>query len=320
VKKNRFVESQTTSHLLMIRPVHFKYNVQTAVNNAFMTKEPDQGAVQNRALEEFDGFVKKLQNAGVEVMVVNDTPEPNTPDSIFPNNWVSFHADGTLFLYPMYAPNRRLERKQSVLDMLAEKFEIKQQISFINREEKNQFLESTGSLVLDRENRIAYACISPRTDPDLLKDWCEVSHFKPVVFDAVDQHGMAIYHTNVLMAVADNYVVICLDAVSKTDEKEQLMASFEKTGKRVFQISFDQMNHFAGNMLQVENKSGEKILVMSQQAWQSLTTEQQEELQSYNEVLYSDIETIETNGGGSARCMLAAVHLPLKSVHQKGHL
>ncbi len=309
------MESQTTSHLLMIRPVHFKYNVQTAVNNAFMTKEPDQNAVQDRALDEFDGFVKKLMDAGVDVMVVNDTPEPNTPDSIFPNNWLSFHQDGTLFLYPMYAPNRRLERKQSVLDMLAQKFEIRQQISFIDREENNQFLESTGSLVLDRQNRMAYACLSPRTDKALLEDWCKAAGYASVAFDAVDQDGMAIYHTNVLMAVADNYVVICLDAVSNPSERDHLLATFERTGKKVFRISFNQMNHFAGNMLQVENKAGEKILVMSEQAWNSLTAEQQEELKSYNQVLYSDIQTIETNGGGSARCMLAAVHLPLKETH-----
>lgn len=277
-----------------------------------MTKEPDQESVQDRALDEFDAFAKKLKDAGVDVLVVNDTPEPNTPDSIFPNNWLSFHEDGTLFLYPMYAPNRRLERKQSVLDMLAQKFEIRQQISFIDREAKNQFLESTGSLVLDRQNRMAYACLSPRTDQELLEDWCKTAGYTPVAFQAVDQEGMAIYHTNVLMAVADTYVVICLDAVANPEEKKHLLDTFEKTGKKVFEINFDQMNHFAGNMLQVENKAGDKILVMSTQAWDSLTPQQQQELEGYNQVLHSDIQTIETNGGGSARCMLAAIHLPVK--------
>ena len=302
-------ESQTTNHLLMIRPVRFGYNAQTAVNNAFQVQDANQEMVQQKATEEFDAFVSRLQEAGVDVTVVQDSADPHTPDSIFPNNWVSFHADGMVILYPMYAPNRRLERKPGVLEAIAQKFIISQQVDFSGSETNDIFLEGTGSMVLDRENKISYACISPRTDAGLLQEWCKKTGYHAVFFDAVDEKGTAIYHTNVLMAVADKYVVICLDAIPSKKERDMVVETITNSGKQIVPISFDQMNHFAGNMLQVENATGEKILVMSSQAWQWLTGEQQALLSSFNKIVHSSLNTIESNGGGSARCMMAEVHL-----------
>jgi hypothetical protein len=302
-------ESQTTNHLLMIRPVRFGYNAQTAVNNAFQVQDANQEMVQQKATEEFDAFVSRLQEAGVDVTVVQDSADPHTPDSIFPNNWVSFHADGMVILYPMYAPNRRLERKPAILEAIAQKFIISKQVDFSGSETNDIFLEGTGSMVLDRENKISYACISPRTDAGLLLEWCKKTGYQAVSFDAVDEKGTAIYHTNVLMAVADKYVVICLDAIPSKKERDMVVETITNSGKQIVPISFDQMNHFAGNMLQVENATGEKILVMSSQAWQWLTGEQQALLSSFNKIVHSSLNTIESNGGGSARCMMAEVHL-----------
>ena len=301
---------QTTSHILMIRPVNFGYNAETAVNNAFQVAGMDTEA-QKKALREFDDFVSVLRSNGVDVTVVQDTPEPHTPDSIFPNNWISFHNDGTVIFYPMYAANRRLERKQHVIDTVRSLFEIKSQIDLSSYESKNIFLEGTGSIVLDRDNKIAYACLSPRTDKKVLEDFCKQTGFKPVSFRAVDSKGREIYHTNVMMCVADRYVVICLESIDDKTERENVTTAITGSGKEIIEISFDQMNHFAGNMLQVENVSGQKLLVMSSQAFRSLTKQQVDKLSSYNNIIHSPLVTIETNGGGSARCMMAEVHLPL---------
>jgi len=303
--------TQTTSHLLMIRPVNFGFNTETAVNNAFQVAGNDADA-QKKAMHEFDDFVALLQQNGVDVTVVNDTPEPYTPDSIFPNNWISFHDDGTVVLYPMYAPNRRLERKQGVLDAIDGKFKVTKRIDFTNNEKDSAFLEGTGSMVLDRQNKIAYACLSPRTDYFTLTEFCEELGYTAVSFDAIDQNGRAIYHTNVMMCVADRYVVICLDAIAAQHEKDEVTEVIRKSGKEIIVISFDQMHHFAGNMLQVNNKQGEKLLVMSSQAYAALTKEQTEKLSHYNTIIHSPLNTIEINGGGSARCMMAEVHLPVK--------
>jgi len=301
---------QTTSHILMIRPVNFGYNAETAVNNAFQVAGMDAEA-QKKALREFDDFVSVLRSNGVDVTVVQDTPEPHTPDSIFPNNWISFHNDGTVIFYPMYAANRRLERKQHVIDTVRSLFEIKSQIDLSSYESKNIFLEGTGSMVLDRDNKIAYACLSPRTDKKVLEDFCKQTGFKPVSFRAVDSKGREIYHTNVMMCVADRYVVICLESIDDKTERENVTTAITGSGKEIIEINFDQMNHFAGNMLQVENVSGQKLLVMSSQAFRSLTKQQVDKLSSYNNIIHSPLVTIETNGGGSARCMMAEVHLPL---------
>ena len=300
---------QTTSHILMIRPVRFGYNAQTAVNNAFQVKG-EQEQVQTNAVKEFDAFVEKLRNNGIDVTVVEDTEEPHTPDSIFPNNWISFHEDGTVFLYPMFAENRRLERKENVINAVSEKFHTSNTIDLSDYEAKNVFLEGTGSMVLDRDNIIAYACLSPRTDKNLLELFCKEAGYKPVSFIAIDANGKQIYHTNVMMCVADKYVVICLASITDEQEKKLVIDSITASGKTIINISFDQMNHFAGNMLQVNNRNGDRFLIMSSQAYASLTNEQIDLLSSFNPIIHSSLETIESNGGGSARCMMAEIHLP----------
>ena len=289
----------------MIRPVQFTYNAQTAVNNAFQQKGQEDHA-QEKALEEFDGFVSLLRKHGVTVTVIDDTPIPHTPDSIFPNNWISFH-NGTICLYPMYAVNRRLERKPSVLEAIQQWYPFRTTIDLSGSEKEHLFLEGTGSMVLDREHKKAYACLSPRTDERILQRFCEALDYEPVSFHATDITGHEIYHTNVMMCVADQYAVICTDTITDTAEKDRVLQSLTRSGKNIVSISIEQMNHFAGNMLQVHNNSGEKLLILSTQAWQSLTPLQKRQLESYNIVVHADLTTIETNGGGSARCMLAEV-------------
>jgi len=296
----------------MIRPVKFAYNAQTAVNNSFQSASADEVLVQQKALEEFDAFVAKLQANGIDVTVVQDTAEPHTPDSIFPNNWISFHEGGSIFLYPMFAVNRRLERKQQVLDVISKKFIINSTTDLTSSENNHIFLEGTGSMVLDRENKIAYACLSPRTDKKLLDEFCKQLNYTAVSFTANDAAGDAIYHTNVMMCVADKYVVICLESITNALERNAVIKTIENSGKEIIDISLLQMNRFAGNMLQVMNKQGQHFLVMSTQAFESLIPEQVATLEAYNPIIHSNITTIETNGGGSARCMMAEVFLPLR--------
>ncbi len=296
----------------MIRPVRFAYNEQTAVNNAFQQAGAGQDA-QGKALQEFDDFVALLRAHEIDITVVQDTPEPHTPDSIFPNNWISFHHDGTIMLYPMFAPNRRLERKETVLNAIASRFEISYSKDLSGFEADNLFLEGTGSMVLDRINRTAYACLSPRTDKEVLDAFCKELGYTAVIFHATDHNDKAIYHTNVLMCIADRYAVICLDSIRDKEERDHVSKNLADSGREIIPISLEQMNHFAGNMLQVENREGKKFLVMSSQAYRSLTAPQQETLLSYNEILHSPLDNIEKNGGGSARCMMAEIHLPVRS-------
>jgi hypothetical protein len=302
---------QTTSNLLMIQPVNFEFNAQTAVNNSFQVADGGDNA-QERAVDEFANLVGVLREHGLDVTVVEDTPYPHTPDSIFPNNWISFHDEGSICLYPMYADNRRNERKQSVLQVIHERFEVKKTIDFSYYEKSDLFLEGTGSMVLDRDQKIAYACLSPRTSRKVLQVFCDQMGYQPVMFHAEDNQGLAIYHTNVMMCVADHYIVICLESLSNKEEKEELVGVIRKSEKEIIEISIDQMNHFAGNMLQVENKKKEKLLVMSTQAFESLNPKQIKKLKTYNPIIHAELESIETNGGGSARCMIAEVHLPEK--------
>jgi len=294
----------------MIRPVQFSFNAQTAVNNAFQSTQ-DHNA-QDLALKEFDDFVNLLREKGIDVTVVNDTREPHTPDSIFPNNWISFHDDGRIVLYPMYAENRRLERKPHVIETMAKRFAIKQQVDLSAYENNNIFLEGTGSMVLDREHKIAYACLSQRTDAKVLNEFCAELGYTPQVFTATDANGFAIYHTNVMMCVADRYVIICLDSIKDSAERLAVVDRITKTKKEIIAITLDQMNHFAGNMLQVNNARDAVFLVMSSQAYKSLTTEQLKAIERYNPILHSSLDTIERNGGGSARCMMAEVFLPAR--------
>ena len=308
------MQAQATSSILMIRPVRFGFNAQTAASNAFQdATATKQGDAQTEALYEFDTMVQRLRAAGVEVTVVDDSSEPHTPDSIFPNNWVSFHHSGKIILYPMQAKNRRLERRMDIIEDLQKTFHVEEIIDLTHFENQEQYLEGTGSLVLDRENRIAYACLSSRTQPPVLAAWKNLmSGYEVVDFEAVDGSGLAIYHTNVVMCVGDTFAVICLEAIPDFDQRLYVKNKLQETGKEIIEISFEQLNHFAGNMLLVKKVSGAKLLVMSTQAHQSLTDQQRRTLGTYAEILHVDLHVIEANGGGSARCMMAEIHLPKK--------
>ncbi len=304
---------QSTNNLLMIRPVSFGFNEQTAGSNAFQNRDDDNNAVQAKALQEFDGFVRTLRENGINVTVIDDTKEPHTPDSIFPNNWVSFHADGNIFLYPMQAENRRLERREDIINQLEDSF-IVYRIEDLSRfEVEGKYLEGTGSMVLDRENKIVYACLSPRTDEEVLAVFCKQTGYKSLTFSAFDEHNMAIYHTNVLMGIGSKFAVVCLESITDKAKQDEVLSSFKATNKEVVNISFDQMNHFAGNLLEVKSKSGDTLIVMSQTAYQAFTDVQKTTLSKYGKLIYADISTIERVGGGSARCMMAEVHLPVGS-------
>lgn len=295
----------------MIRPVDFKFNEQTAANNKFQVASTESDT-QTQALKEFDGFVEILRKNGIDVTVVDDTLQPETPDSIFPNNWVSFHDDGSIYLYPMFSDNRRLERRKDILEGLSEKFEVNHVSDLSFYEMQYAFLEGTGSMVLDRVNKIAYACLSVRTDQEVLDNFCMLTGYESVSFQAVDDTNFPIYHTNVMMCIGDRFAVICLDSIRNEEEKLAVMLRLTNSGKTIVEITLDQMNHFAGNMLQVSNSEGESILVMSEQAFLSLTKDQVATLEHFSRIIYAPIYTIEKNGGGSARCMLAEIHLPEK--------
>jgi hypothetical protein len=305
------MNKQSTFTILMIRPVKFGYNEQTATSNAFQNKiDLKSEEAQANAAKEFDGFVNMLRSNAVNVIVIDDTLSPHTPDSIFPNNWISFHDNGDILLYPMQAENRRLERREDIIRRLEETFRVKQVIDLSNFEAQNQFLEGTGSMVLDRQNKIAYACLSPRTDAEVLEAFSKQENYKVLLFNSVDAKDQPIYHTNVVMCIGTKFAVICLGSIKDEDEKQQVINTLKESGKEVIDITFDQMNRFAGNMLEIENTSGEKLLVMSQKAYQSLSSEQVATLSNYARLIYANLDTIETLGGGSARCMLAEVHLP----------
>ena len=304
---------QTTDTVLMIEPVAFGFNEQTAVNNYFQVQQ--EGNVQDKALKEFNDFVEKLRAKDINVITIKDTLEPKTPDSIFPNNWVSFHADGKVVLYPMFAENRRLERRNDIINQIKEQFEVTEVIDYSGAEKDNKFLEGTGSMIFDHDNKIAYGSVSLRLDEGLFRKFCSDFGFQPVVFHSYQTAGeerLPIYHTNVMMCVADQFVVICLDCIDDESERNNVIETIKNSGKELIEISEDQMQNFAGNMLQVQNKSGEKFLVMSQSAYKSLNRDQVSAIEKYCEIIYSDLEVIETNGGGSARCMLAEVFLPKK--------
>ncbi len=304
---------QTTDTVLMVEPVAFGYNEQTAENNYFQVQDENTNT-QAKALEEFQNFVAKLREAGIRVLVVKDTLQPHTPDSIFPNNWVSFSADGAVVLYPMFAPNRREERREDILEFIkSEGFKIEKIIDWSHYENENRFLEGTGSMIFDHPNKLAYGSVSLRLDEALFRNFCETIGYQPVVFHSYQTAGeerLPIYHTNVMMCVADQYVVICLDCIDDRQERDEVVKTIKNSGKEIIKISEAQMQQFAGNMLQVRNTEGTPFLVMSAAAKASLTEGQIERIEKYNAIISSDLTTIETNGGGSARCMLAEVFLP----------
>lgn len=308
------MEKQYTNNIMMIRPAAFQFNEQTAVTNAFQTSDNmgNSEEVNIQALREFDNFVLKLKEVGVNVIVMHDTPNPIKPDAVFPNNWISFHGNGTLITYPMATANRRIERREDIITSLGLLFDIKHRYSFEASEEEGEFLEGTGSMILDRPNKIVYACLSPRTSIFLLDRFCLLMGYKLVSFFSTDANGKEIYHTNVMMAIADRYAVVCLESIKDEDKREEVRLSLESSGKEVIEITFNQVLNFAGNMLQVEGSLGQRILVMSQQAYDSLREDQINKIKQYDSILPIPIDTIEKYGGGSVRCMMAEVFLPRK--------
>ena len=303
--------NQTTHSILVVRPVSFGYNEQTAVSNAFQNKpDLESEKVRDQALEEFQTLVDKLRAADVDVHVMEDHPEKRNPDAVFPNNWISLHADGTVVLYPMCTPNRRSERRMDIIDHLKENFSIGRVIDLSHEEDENRFLEGTGSIIFDHIHRLAYACISPRTDQSLFVRVCHLLEYTPVYFNAVDENDTPVYHTNVLMCLAEQFVVICLEAVKDLKEKEMITASFKKAGQEIIDISFSQMRNFAGNMLALKSKTGKNLLAASQSAHNSLSEDQINTIEKYCTIIPLPIPTIETIGGGSARCMIAENFLP----------
>jgi hypothetical protein len=308
--------TQTTNSILMIRPVAFRMNEQTAVNNYYQ-KVLDgllPATVNAKAQQEFDVFVEKLRAVGVDVTVVDDVENADTPDSIFPNNWISFHENGDVALYPMFAENRRLERREDILDILEEKgFIINNIMDYTSAEEDGFFLEGTGSLLLDRENGKAYCALSPRADEELFIEFCEDFEFTPVIFEAfqtVNKERKLIYHTNVMMCLGDTFAVICADSIDDKKERKMVLDSIKGDEKEIILITEEQLNNFAGNMLEVKGADDRRYLVMSASAHQSLTKKQIAQLEEHVTILSSSLDTIEACGGGSARCMMAEIFLP----------
>ena len=294
--------------ILMVRPYQFYFNQQTAANNFFQSNVNIENA-NELAIAEFDAMVEKLRAHQIKVNVVQDTKDPSTPDSIFPNNWVSTHEGGTLCLYPMFAQNRRAERKSTVIDFLESNYKIENTLDLTDLEKEGIFLEGTGSMVLDHQNKLAYGCLSERLDKNAFNEWCDKMQFKAIAFKAVDDKAQPIYHTNVMMCMGDQFVVICLDSIPNEKEKQMLVDSFDQTNKEVITISQDQLNHFAGNMLQVFDINEKPHLIMSEQAHTSLDPAQVKSLEKYNPILPISIPTIEALGGGSTRCMMAEIYL-----------
>ncbi|HKO76957.1 MAG TPA: arginine deiminase-related protein [Flavobacterium sp.] len=308
--------TQTTNSILMIRPVAFRMNEQTAVNNYYQKVLEGllPATVNAKAQQEFDVFVEKLRAVGVDVTVVDDIENADTPDSIFPNNWISFHENGDVALYPMFAENRRQERREDILDILEEKgFVINNIMDYTSAEEDGFFLEGTGSLLLDRENGKAYCALSPRADEELFIEFCEDFEFTPVIFEAfqtVNKERKLIYHTNVMMCLGDTFAVICADSIDDKKERKMVLDSIKGDEKEIILITEEQVNNFAGNMLEVKGDNDRRYLVMSASAHQSLTKKQIAQLEEHVTILSSSLDTIEACGGGSARCMMAEIFLP----------
>lgn len=307
---------QTTNSIVMIRPVAFRMNEETKVNN-FYQKEANgmlPATINAKAQLEFDAFVAKLLAVGVNVIVVDDTTDTDTPDSIFPNNWVSFHENGDVAIYPMFAENRRLERREDILDMLEDSgFVIENVMDYSEAEEEQVYLEGTGSMVLDRANGKAYCALSPRADEELFIEFCEDFEFTPVIFNAyqtVNDKRELIYHTNVMMCVGDTFAVVCAECIDDKTERKNVLENLRQDGKEIILINEKQVNHFAGNMLEVFGANDKRYLVMSDQAKESLTAKQIEQLEKHAAIVSSSLDTIEHYGGGSARCMMAEIFLP----------
>ncbi len=301
--------SQVPDCIFMVRPATFGFNSDTASTNAFQQTTANDENIQDAALAEFDAAVEIIKNAGIELQVMDDTLFPQKPDSIFPNNWISCHEDGKLILYPMMAPSRRLERCQQHIDMLSKRYGHPEIIDLTFYEVQHRFLEGTGSIVFDHPNKIAYACRSLRTDEAVLHDVCTRLGYTPFLFDAVDENGKSIYHTNVMLSVGEKVAVVCLDSIWSESDQERLLGSFASTGHRVVSISYQQMRSFAGNIIEVQSKKGKRFKLLSEKALESLLDGQIKELSRYVELLPVSIPTIEKYGGGGIRCMVAGIHM-----------
>lgn len=303
--------NQITGTVLMVRPASFGFNEETADNNHFQIREGKEDTVniQSLALSEFDGMVNTLREKGVEVLVVEDTMDPIKPDAIFPNNWLSTHKNGIVIQYPMFAPNRRVERREDIVKSLEENLGFKKNYDFNHYEEDGQFLEGTGSMVLDRINKVVYACLSPRTNVQILSKFAVLMNYFSVHFKAVDKNGKEIYHTNVMMALGEELVILCTNAIVK-EERAIVLKKIKDTGKVVVDISIDQMNQFAGNMLELKGSNGVRYMVMSESAYNCLKEDQIKKIKKYNEILAIPIPTIEKFGGGGVRCMMAEIFKP----------
>lgn len=308
------MKKQITNTVLMVRPVRFRMNEQTVVNNYFQEEmDLKNDEINRQAQQEFDVLVEKLRTVGVKVIVVDDIYEQNTPDSVFPNNWITFHQNGDVAIYPMFAENRRRERREDILDKVeAEGFDIENVYDYTDAEKENIFLEGTGAMVLDRVNRKAYCALSPRADEELFIEFCEDFEYTPVIFKAyqqVNNEQLPIYHTNVMMALGVDFAVVCLDTITDKSERKNLLHHLKEDKKEVINITPEQMCQYAGNMLQVQGKNS-TYLVMSDTAYNALTPQQIQTIEKHTQILHSNLETIETCGGGSARCMMAEVFNP----------
>ena len=297
---------QTANKILMVRPAHFTYNEQTAKNNHFQHKSSVSN-INEKALKEFDDFVETLRNNKIEVIVVQDTIDPHTPESIYPNNWFSTHSTGELILYPMFAENRRLERKPYVLETIKEHFSAHKVIDFTAWEDKNRFLEGTGSMILDHNNRVVYACRSERTDDIVLEEFYTKMNSEPEIFNSYDDKGRNIYHTNVMLSIGEKYAVICAESITDENRKANIINRLKNANKDVLEISFEQMKKFCANIIEVRNSDNQNLLIMSETAKDAFTDEQKKVLEKHCKIISSPLTTIEKTGGGSARCMIAEI-------------
>lgn len=308
------MQNQVADKVMMVRPASFQFNSETAVSNAFQKNinylSPE--SILEKAKEEFDAFVNKLRLNKIEVLVIQDTILPTKPDAIFPNNWISMGTDGKVFLFPMCTPNRRLERRKSILDELNDKFKIIEISDISDSEHKEIFLEGTGSIIFDHINKTAYACISPRTNEELFKSHCQEIGYTPICFYSSDKNDLLVYHTNVMLTIGIDFAIICAETIKEMNERNRVLNTLKNGGKQVIEITEDQMNQFAGNMLQLKNKDGQLFLVMSNSAFTCLTDMQLKQIEPLTKILSVNIPTIETIGGGSARCMMAEIFLESK--------
>ena len=307
------MERQYSDTILMIRPANFGFNQETAENNVFQDAHTDltDAEVKNLAKEEFDNMVKVLRDEGVNILVIDDSEQPLKTDAVFPNNWISTHADGSLYLFPMFSPNRRLERRMDIVDQLAERFKVTLDNSLVRYEKDDLFLEGTGSMILDRPNKIIYACYSERTHQELLNKFSEKIGYEVCSFHAVDDQGIPYYHTNVIMTLGEHVAILCTESIEDIKERNHVLNSLRKSGKQIVEISRDQVLAFAGNMLEIQGKEDANLMVMSEAAYHSLQKDQLYIIKKYNKIVYLPLYNIEHFGGGSARCMIAEIFLPI---------